>query len=264
MAVETVLNAIRRVFTGIPPRVWLSVVIVIIGFVLSYIVAAVNRQILERAGVAESLEGTAIERTAREFGTSTVRIIAKLTGYFVLLLSLLVALTVAELGYADLFWSGVAVFLPQLFVAVAIMLIGVVVADKAELFVAERLRGIKLPEIGIVPALVKYSILFVATLIALGQIGVATLALIVLLGAYLVALVVFTAIATHDLFASCAAGVYLLLNQPYGIGDEVRVAGQRGIVQEVDLFVTRIETDGEEHIIPNRSVFKNGIVRIRE
>lgn len=264
MAVETVLSAIRRLFTAIPPRVWLSVVIVIIGFVLSYIVAGVNRRILERAGVSESLEGTAIERTAREFGTSTVQIIAKLTGYFVLLLSLLVALTVAELGYADLFWSGVAVFLPQLFVAVAIMLIGVVVADKSELFVAERLRGIKLPEISIVPALVKYSILFVATLIALGQIGVATLALIVLLGAYLVALVVFTAIATHDLFASCAAGVYLLLNQPYGIGDEVRVAGQRGIVQEVDLFVTRIETDGEEHIIPNRSVFKNGIVRIRE
>ncbi|WP_138006700.1 mechanosensitive ion channel domain-containing protein [Halalkalirubrum salinum] len=264
MAVETVLTAIRRVFAGIPPRVWLSVLIVIIGFVLSYLVAAINRRILERAGVPESLEGTAIERTAREFGTSTVRIVAKLTGYFVLLLSLLVALTVAELGYADLFWSGVAVFLPQLFVAVAIILIGVVVADKAELFVAERLRGIKLPEIGVIPALVKYSILFIATLIALGQVGVATLALIVLLGAYLVALVVFTAIATHDLFASCAAGVYLLLNQPYGIGDEVRVAGQRGIVQEVDLFVTRIETDGEEHIIPNRSVFKNGIVRIRE
>lgn len=264
MAVETVLTAIRRVFTGIPPRVWLSVLIVIIGFVLSYLVAAINRRILERAGVPESLEGTAIERTAREFGTSTVRIVAKLTGYFVLLLSLLVALTVAELGYADLFWSGVAVFLPQLFVAVAIVLIGVVVADKAELFVAERLRGIKLPEIGVVPTLVKYSILFIATLVALGQIGVATLALIVLLGAYLIALVVFTAIATHDLFASCAAGVYLLLNQPYGIGDEVRVAGQRGIVQEVDLFVTRIETDGEEHIIPNRSVFKNGIVRIRE
>ncbi|MCL9816982.1 mechanosensitive ion channel family protein [Natronocalculus amylovorans] len=247
----------------IPPRAWLAIFVVAVGFILSYIVAVINRRILIRAGVPDTIEGTAFERTARNFGTSTVTIIAKLSGYFILLLSILVALTIAELEYADLFWSGVAVFLPQLFVAVVILLIGVVLADKAELIVAERLRGVKLPEIGLIPAVVKYSVLFVAVLIALGQVGVATLALIILLGAYAFALVVFTALATHDLLASGAAGVYLLLNQPYGIGDEVRVDGQRGIVQEVDLFVTRIETDEEEHIIPNRNVFKNGIVRIR-
>ena len=248
---------------SIPPRAWLAIFVVAVGFILSYVVTAINRRILIRAGVPETIEGTAFERTARNFGTSTVSIIAKLSGYFILLLAILVALTVAELEYADLFWSGVAVFLPQLFVAVAILLIGIVLADKAELLIAERLRGVKLPEIGLIPAVVKYSVLFVAVLIALGQIGVATLALIVLRGAYAFALVVFIALATHDLLASGAAGVYLLLNQPYGIGDEVRVDGQRGIVQEVDLFVTRIETDDEEHIIPNRNVFKNGIVRIR-
>jgi len=107
-------------------------------------------------------------------------------------------------------------------------------------------------------------VLFVAILIALSQIGVAVLALIVLLGAYALALIVFTAIATHDLLASGTAGVYLLLNQPYSIGDEVKVGGQRGIVQEVDLFVTHIETDGEEHIIPNRTVLQDGIVRIQQ
>jgi len=66
-----------------------------------------------------------------------------------------------------------------------------------------------------------------------------------LLGAYALAVVLFAALATKDLVASAAAGVFLLLRQPYGIGDEVRVAGERGIVQEVDLFVTRIEADGE-------------------
>jgi len=75
--------------------------------------------------------------------------------------------------------------------------------------------------------------------------------------------VVFTALATKDLLASAAAGVYLLLTQPYGIGDEVKVAGRRGIVQEIDLFVTHIETDGEEHILPNHLVFHEGVVRIR-
>ncbi|RLM82197.1 mechanosensitive ion channel family protein, partial [Halobellus sp. Atlit-38R] len=111
---------------------------------------------------------------------------------------------------------------------------------------------------------VKYSVVYVATLIALGQVGVQTLALIVLLAAYAFALVLFAARATKDLVASAAAGVFLLLRQPYGIGDEVRVAGERGVVQEVDLFVTHIETDGEEHVLPNHAVFREGIVLIRE
>jgi len=56
----------------------------------------------------------------------------------------------------------------------------------------------------------------------------------------------------------------LLLNQPYGIGDEVRIGDQTGIVQEVDLFVTKIEDDSEEYIVPNRKIFENGIIRMRD
>jgi small-conductance mechanosensitive channel len=65
------------------------------------------------------------------------------------------------------------------------------------------------------------------------------------------------------MLASGAAGMYLLLNQPYSIGDQVEVGGQRGIVQEVDVFVTHVESEGEEYIVPNRKVFENGIVRVR-
>ncbi len=246
---------------AVPPRLWLAVAIILAGILLGYGVMKLNRRLLERAGVSETIEGTAFERTAGEFGTSTVQIIAKLSGYFIVLLSLFVAITVADLEFADLFWAAVAVFLPQLFVATVILVIGVVVADKTELIVSERLRGIKLPEINVLPAIAKYSVLFVAVLIALGQIGVATNALIVLLAAYAVALIVLTAIATQDFLASGAAGVYLLLNQPYSIGDQVTIGGQEGIVQEVDLFVTRIENNGEEHTIPNRIVLRSGFVR---
>lgn len=247
----------------VPPRVWLALFVLLVGLVLSYIVGVVNRRLLERAGVPESIEGTAFERTAREFGTSTVSIVAKLSSYFVLGIAIIVALTVAEIRYVELFWSDVATFLPKLFVAIFILIFGIVVGDKVELWTAERLRSVKLPETGIIPVVAKYSVVYVAILLALAQVGVATIALIVLLAAYAFALVVLTALATKDLLASAASGIFLLLRQPYGIGDEVKVAGQRGIVQEVDLFVTHIETDDEEHIIPNHAVFRDGIVRIR-
>ncbi|WP_066416275.1 mechanosensitive ion channel domain-containing protein [Halorubrum aethiopicum] len=248
----------------VPDRVWLALVVLAIGLVLAFLVGVINRRLLIRAGVPEAIEGTTFERTAREFDTSTVRIVAKLSTYFIVAVTVLVAFTVAEVRYVDLFWSDVAAFVPRLFVAVLVLIVGVVLGDKAELLVAERLRGIKLPEVGVLPTLVKYSVVYVAALIALGQVGVQTLALVVLLAAYSFAVVLLTALATKDLLAAGAAGVFLLLRQPYGIGDEVRVAGQRGIVQEVDLFVTHVETDDGEHVLPNHAVFRDGIVLIRE
>jgi small-conductance mechanosensitive channel len=247
----------------VSPRWWIAVGIVVVGIGLGYLTMRLGRRLLHRLGINEAVEGTAVERAAGEYGTSTVGLLTKLAGYFVILLSVFIAGTFTNIQFADLFLRAAAVFLPQLAVALLILVVGIIIGDKVEVLVAERLRGIKLPEIGVIPATARYSVLFVATLIALGQIGVATTALIVLLGAYAVALIVFTAIATQELLASGAVGVYLLLTEPYSIGDEVAVAGQRGIVQEIDLFVTRIDTDDEEHIIPNRTVLRDGIVRIQ-
>ena len=247
----------------ISPRWWIAVGIVVVGIALGYLTMRLGRRLLTRLGIDDAVEGTAVERAAGEYGTSTVGLITKLAGYFVIVLSVFIAGTFSNIQFADLFLRAAAVFLPQLAIALLILLVGIIIGDKVEVLVSERLRGIKLPEIGVIPATARYSVLFVAPLLALGQIGVATTALIVLLGAYAVALIVFTAIATQELLASGAVGVYLLLTEPYSIGDEVAVAGQRGIVQEIDLFVTRIDTDGEEHIIPNRTVLRDGIVRIQ-
>ncbi|WP_418285280.1 mechanosensitive ion channel family protein [Halorubrum sp. DTA46] len=259
-----VQSAVVEAVARVPDRIWLALFVLVLGLIAAYLVGVINRRLLTRAGVPDVIEGTAFERTAREFNTSTVRILAKLSSYFILAVAIIVAVTVADVQFLEQFWASVAAFLPRLFVATLVVIIGIVVGDKAELLVAERLRGIKLPELGAVPPLVKYSVVYVAALIALGQIGVQTLALTVLLAAYAFAVVLFAALATKDLVASAAAGVFLLLRQPYEIGDEVRVSGERGIVQEVDLFVTHIEVDGEEHVVPNHSVFRDGIVLIRE
>ena len=253
----------RELLGAVPERVWLALVVIVFGVVVAFLVGVVSRRLLTRAGVPEAIEGTTFERTAREFDTSTVRIVAKLSTYFIVAVALLLALTVAEIRYFDLFWSEFVAFVPRLFVGILVLIVGIIVGDKAELLVVERLRGVKLPEVGVLPTLVKYSVVYVAALIALGQVGVQTLALVVLLAAYSFAMVVLTALATKDLLAAGAAGIFLLLRQPYGIGDEVRVAEQRGIVQEIDLFVTHIETDTGEHVLPNHVVFRNGIVLIR-
>jgi small-conductance mechanosensitive channel len=162
-----------------------------------------------------------------------------------------------------LFWAQVTRNLPRLFVAVLAVIVGLIAGDKAEIGIQERLRSVKLPEVTVLGAIAKYSIYYIAALIALAQLGVATAALLVLLAAYAFGLVFLCGIAFKQFLAAGAAGIYLLLVEPYSIGDEVRIDDKRGIVQEIDMFVTRIETEGEEYIVPNQRVFDSGIVRVR-
>jgi small-conductance mechanosensitive channel len=256
-------ESIREAVGLVPTRVWLAAGLVVLGAIVYFLVRRLAADTLERVGVDAVIEGTAFERTARDLGTSTVGLVARLAALFAFGVVVIAALTVAEVDFTDPFWSGVAAFLPQLFLATLVLIVGVVVGDKVEVLVAERLAGLKLPQVGVVPVAAKYSVVYVAALVALSQLGVATLALVVLLAAYLLALIVFTAIASYGLISSSAAGAYLVLNQPYGIGDEIRVGEVQGIVQEVDLFVTHVDAGSEEHIIPNSRVLSEGVVRVR-
>ncbi|MFC6872516.1 mechanosensitive ion channel domain-containing protein [Halobellus marinus] len=252
------------IFSALPRRIWATLLVVVVGILLAIVLGAFTKRVLVRLGVPEAIEGTAFERTAREFDTSTVEVLGTLVRFFILGVTFLAVLSVANIAVAGSFWGRAIEFLPQLFFAIVILIVGIVVGDKVQLIVGEWLTGIKIAQIGVFPRLAKFTVFYVAVLIALSQLGVATLALLVLLAAYLFAVVFLTAIALSDLLKSGAAGSYLLLNQPFTIGDEVRIGETRGIVQEVNLFVTHVENDGEEFIVPNSVVFEDGVVRIRE
>ncbi|MFD1633789.1 mechanosensitive ion channel domain-containing protein [Haloplanus ruber] len=256
-------GTVRAVLSAVPLRFWLAVTTLALGVVFGWMVRIITGRLLRRAGVPSATEGTTFERTAREFGTSTVAILAVIAGYFIFGIAVFAAIAVAEIEYVAQFWNAVAGFLPQLFLAVIVVIVGVVLGDKVELVVSERFRGVKLPQANVLPLVAKYSVFYLAALIALGQVGVATGALIVLLAAYVFALVFLGGLAFRQLLSAGAVGAYLLLHQPYTIGDEIQVGEIRGIVQEMDLFVTHVEADDEEYILPNSRVFADGFARVR-
>lgn len=260
---QSLPDGLARAIAEIPLRLWLAAVVLVAGVVAAVILGRMTVGLLRRLRVPDIIEGTPFERTTRRFNTSTVGLVGRLVAYSTVVVAAFAALSVAGTAAANQFWASVAGFLPSVFVALLILLVGVVVGDKVELVVTERLKGIKLPQTGALPVAAKYSVLYVATLLALSQVGVQTLALVVLLAAYVVAVVVVCVVASHRLLTSAAAGVYLLLAEPYGIGDEVQIAGNRGIVQEVDLLVTHVESGHEEYILPNETVFREGVVRVR-
>lgn len=243
-------------------RFVLAGVVLLVGFFFGFLIGMLSLRMLRAAGVPDAVEGTSFERTAQSLGTSTVDIISRLSSWFVYGFVILVAVYVAGVN-AALFWALIVEWVPQVFVAVLVLVVGFVAADKAELVVSERLRGVKLPEASVIPRIVKYSVLYIAALVALSQLHVATLALIVMLAVYFFGIVFLAGIALWDFLKSGAAGVYLLLEQPYSIGDRIEIGESKGVVQEVDLFVTRVEDEQYEYVIPNRKVLREGVVRER-
>ena len=249
--------------TGSEQNFVIAVVLVVVGLLLGGLTAGIVRRVLEAFDVDGAVEGTAFERTARGLGTSTVGLLSQLCGFFVFLVAALYAFEILRFLPSRRLLEAISLLLPRVFVAALVLIVGVLLGDKAEIVVGERLRSIKLPEVTVLPRLVKFSILYVAVLIALSQLGVATAALLVLLGAYSFGLFFLGGLAFKDLLSSAAAGIYLLLTEPYSIGDEVEIDGNRGIVQEVDVLVTRIENEGEEYVIPNYKVMEQGAMRVR-
>ena len=254
---------VRQVFSQ-ETAFTIAIAILVVGLVLAYWTWRWVDSLLRGMDVDDAVEGTPFERSANRLGTSTVSILSQLSGLFVYIAAIILALNIAQLLDTQLFWAQVSGYLPRLFIAAIAIVLGLVAGDKAALVASDRLRSIKLPEAELIPDLIKYSIFYIAALLALSQIGVATNALLILLAAYAFGLVFLSGLAFKDLLAASAAGIYLLLVEPYAIGDEVEIDDKRGIVQEVDMFVTHIEADGEEYVIPNQRVMKSGIIRIRE
>lgn len=245
-------------------RFLLGSAIFVAGLFVGYVVGRIVRRLLLAISLDETVEGTTFERTAQGLGTSTVGVFSQLVAISIYTAAALSGLFIAGLLNTQAVVPFLASFLPKVFIAALAIIAGLLIGDKAALLVSEALRSVKLPEVGLLPMVVRYSIFYIAALIALSQLGVATGALIVMLGAYLFAIVFFGGLAFRDLFATGAAGIYLLLEEPYSIGDEISVGDRTGIVQEVDLFVTQFEGDSEEYIVPNREIFRQGVVKIRD
>jgi small-conductance mechanosensitive channel len=262
-AVGDAISTLQQTFDG-DLRYVFALLVLIGGLVLGLFIGRLNRRLLWALGVDEAVEGTSFERALQSFGTSTVSLFARLTAWFIYGLAVLAALHTAGLLRTEVFWLRATGLIPNLIVAAAILAAGIVIGDKVELTISEALKGVKLPEISILPLVAKYTVVFVAVLLAAGQIGISTLALLVLLAAYAFGIILLSGLALQDLLRSASAGVYILLRDPYGIGDQVEIGDHAGVVQEVTVFVTRIEDEGREYVVPNHRALQAGVVVIRE
>jgi len=103
---------------------------------------------------------------------------------------------------------------------------------------------------------VRVSLLVLGAICGLGSAGVDVAALVASLG-----LIGFAAgFALKDVLANFAAGILILVYQPFKRGDRVDLAGKQGTVTSVDFRYTELEADNTRVLVPNQTAFTNTIV----
>jgi small conductance mechanosensitive channel len=90
---------------------------------------------------------------------------------------------------------------------------------------------------------------------ALGTMGINVSALVAGLGLTGFAL----GFALKDILSNLIAGVLILLYRPFRVNDYIMVAGNEGIVTEIDLRYTTLQKEGQIFLIPNSVLFTNSI-----
>jgi small conductance mechanosensitive channel len=119
-----------------------------------------------------------------------------------------------------------------------------------------RIHGFDKTLIGFFSVLVRYAILIVVLVMALGQFGVQTASILAALGAAGLAI----GLALQGTLQNIAAGLMLLVLRPFRDGEYISVGNIVGTVQDIGLFATELRShDGLYILAPNSSLWNTPV-----
>jgi small conductance mechanosensitive channel len=109
----------------------------------------------------------------------------------------------------------------------------------------------------VIASLVRYTILILVLVAALGQLGIQTTSVLAALGAIGLAI----GLALQGTLANVAAGIMLLWLRPFKVGDYIEAGGIAGTLQEVGMFACEIRTwDGIFQFVPNAELWNKRLI----
>ena len=238
------------------PQITGAIALGLAGFVLAVLMKRVSRLLLSRLGFDRVCESTGIAGLMREGGLRSTPTQFAGTVVFWGILALAISAALGPLGLT--FLSGtvnqIILYAPRVLVAVLIVVLGTSAAG----FLA-RLSGRKLPEVGVnrtggLQTLVRFSVIFIAVVLAAAVLGIDVTILIVLtvilLGAAAFGAALAFGLGLQNLSQNVAAGRYI--SEGISEGDEISLDGVSGTVELIGHAMTTVRgKSGRVYLVPN-------------
>lgn len=177
---DVLSQSFQNLFYGLVafiPNLVVALIIFIVGWLVGAALGRVVEQVVKSLRVDQALKSTGVERVFSRAGFefSSGKFLGFLVKWFFIIVFLVAALDVLHLTTVNSFISDVVLgYLPQVIVAVLILLVAAVVAEAAERVVTGSAKAASLHAAGFLGKVARYAIWIFALLAALTQLNVAT------------------------------------------------------------------------------------------
>ena len=161
---------------GFLPELVVAAIIFIVGWLVGALFGRAVAQIIRSLKVDNALRGAGLEGAVQRAGyrLDVGKFIGGIVKWFIIVVFLVAALDVLGLSQVNVFLQQVVLlFLPQVFVAVLILLVSAVLAEAVQHAVVGAAKAAHMSSANFLGAVSKWSIWIFAVLAALFQLGVA-------------------------------------------------------------------------------------------
>jgi small-conductance mechanosensitive channel len=249
-----VLDRAGETLGGYLPRFAGAIALLLIGLVVVSVVRRLVRRALVAAGLDALAERWGVHDVIERFGMprSLAAVLAGAVRIGLVIVVLFASLSLLGLEFLSQSLNAGILFLPQLFVALVLLLVGLVLSELARRQMDRLAAQMDLP--GPLGALAQILVLALFGVTALGQLGIPIEVLMLLAGILLAAAALTLALAFglggREMAREVSARRYV--EGSYEVGQEVSVGGVRGRIEAIEATSTLLRTsEGERLRIPN-------------
>ena len=161
---------------GFVPNLVIAIVVVLLGWGIGSLLGRVVSQIIKAIKIDEALRRAGVEDFLNKGGLNlnSGSFLGGLIRWFVILVFLIAAFEILHLSQVTIFLRDILNYLPQVIVAVLILISAGLVADAMKKVVLSSAMSAEVSSAGFLATITKWIIWIFAILVALSQLGIAT------------------------------------------------------------------------------------------
>ncbi|KMM81398.1 mechanosensitive ion channel family protein [Pseudomonas deceptionensis] len=264
---QSLVAAMTALWTKIAnfiPNLFGALVVVLLGFVVAKLLDALLSKLLAKLGLDRLMGGTGLTKILARVGIQVPisTLIGKIVYWFVLLVFLVSAAQSLGLDRVSSALDLLTVYLPKVFGALLVLLAGVLLAQVLNGLVRGAAESVGFDYAGGLGRVTQGLVIIISISVAISQLEVKTdllnhVIVIVLITVGL-AIALAMGLGSREIAGQILAGIYV--RELYQVGQEVRVGGVEGQIEEIGTVKTTLLTDeGELVSISNRILLEQHV-----
>lgn len=250
---DALFDMVRK-FAQTVPNVFMAIVIFLVGYIVAKVVAKILKKALKNIGIdsiGEKLNEVDIVQKAK-IDVKISEVASKFI-YFIVMLFFIVAST-SVLGIPEIsnLVSNIFTFVPNLIVALIVLILGTLLADALRKFLATALTSLGISSAGLISSFLFYFLFINIVILALSQAKIDTSFLSqnisIIIAGIVAAFAIGYGLASKDVMANMVASFYS--KDQFETGQKITIDGITGVVTSVSKSSLEITTDNGRVQIP--------------